>query len=61
MMNPPYAIPVPICITHAPFRMRFGEDGLESVQLVSVGRNPEPSTETWPPGALDIGLNPEGK
>jgi hypothetical protein len=44
MMKPPNAIPVPICITHAevPVKMRLGEEGLERVQVVSVGRNPDP-------------------
>ena len=58
MMKPPTAIPVPLCIMHAavPFKMRLGEDGLEIVQVVSVGRKPEPETETWPPGALNTGV-----
>ena len=43
-MKPPTAIPVPILITHAavPGSMRLGEVGLEIVQVVSVGRNPDP-------------------
>jgi hypothetical protein len=44
MMKLPMAIPVPLCMMQAPVpgKMGLGEEGLEMLQVVSVGRKPEP-------------------
>ena len=61
-MKPPIATPVPLCITQAavPPKITSGEVGLEIVQVVSVGKKPDPRTDTSPPGALMAGLNSSG-
>jgi hypothetical protein len=44
MMKPPYGMPVPLGITQAtvPVKTGLGVDGLEMLQVVSVGKKPTP-------------------
>ena len=53
IMKPPWATPVPSWITQAalPSRTTLGDEGLEIVQVWSVGRRPAALTETHLPAS----------
>jgi hypothetical protein len=48
-MKPPLGSPVPIWTTQAEEKITLVDEGLETEQVVSVGRKPEPVNATsWP-------------
>jgi hypothetical protein len=48
-MKPPLGAPVPIWTTQAEEKITALDEGLDTVQVVSVGRNPVPVNEiSWP-------------
>lgn len=51
-MKPPLGIPVPACTTHADDRIALFDEGLETEQVVSVGRKSEPVKEILDPVPL---------
>ena len=57
MVNPPFGVPVPNCTTQAEDRITLSE-GLEIVQVLSVGGKSEPVMATCRPAGAVAGLNP---